>query len=211
MERTPGYRTTASSSGVTTPSTSLGGMSGLVPPQPGISIWGTSLWETPITQQPVTTLSYRPPIGRSKRLKATLGMRAPVPQVLQIAPAICTTPPLPRGQPVTPFQQVVQLPSRTSGIRVTFDSSATKPTPTGSRDIMYVGDRLAEAKMMTVSLPATPGEDRKGPPSGRPVTRCLDRRVDAPPGRLIISLHPPPLETPRHSLVALRGLPLETL
>ena len=36
-ELTPGYRT-SSSSGVTTPSTSLGGMSGLVPPPPGISI-----------------------------------------------------------------------------------------------------------------------------------------------------------------------------
>ena len=76
---------------------------------------------------------------------------------------------------------------------------------------MYVGDRLAEAEMMTVGLPATPGEDGRDPPSGRPVTRCLDRRVDAPLGRLIISLHPPPLETPHHNLAALRGLPLEIL
>ena len=76
---------------------------------------------------------------------------------------------------------------------------------------MYVGDRLAEAKTMTVSLPATPGEDGRGPPSGRPVTGCLNKGVDAPLGCLIISLHPPPLETPCHSLAALRGLPLETL
>ena len=73
--------------------------------------------------------------------------------------------------------------------------------------LMYPGDRLAEAKMMTVSLPATPGEDGKGPPSGRPVTGHLDRRVDTPPGHFIIFLHPPPLETPHHSLVALQGLP----
>ena len=53
---------------------------------------------------------------------------------------------------------------------------------------MYVGDRLAEAETMTVSLPAAPGEDG---------------RVDAPLGRLVISLHPPPLETPCHSLAAL--------
>ena len=55
MERTPIYGTTAYSSVVTTPSTSLGGMSRLVPPPPGISIWDTPLWETPIPQQPVMT------------------------------------------------------------------------------------------------------------------------------------------------------------
>ena len=97
MEWTQGYRMTASSSRVTTLSTSLGGMSGLVPPPPGISIWDTFPWEAPIPQQLVTTLSYRPPIGRGEWLKAALGMRAPVPQVTQVAPAICQPPPLPRG------------------------------------------------------------------------------------------------------------------
>ena len=38
LEQTPGYGTAASSAGVTTPSTSLGGMPGLVPPPPGLSI-----------------------------------------------------------------------------------------------------------------------------------------------------------------------------
>ena len=134
MEQTPVYRMTASSSGVTTLSTSLGGMSRLVPPPPGISIWDTSPWKTPIPQQPVTTPSYRPPIGRGKWLKATLSMRALVPQVPQIAPAIHQPSPLPRGRTATPYQQVVQLPIRTPGPRVTFDSSATKPAPTGSWD-----------------------------------------------------------------------------
>ena len=97
IEQTPVYRMTASSGGVTTPSTSLGGMSRLVPSPPGISIWDTSPWETPIPQQPVTTQSYRPPIGRGEWLKATQSMRAPVPQVPQIALAICQLPPLPRG------------------------------------------------------------------------------------------------------------------
>ena len=95
-EWTPVYRMTASSGGVTTLSTSLGGMSRLVPPPPGISIWNTSPWETPIPQL-VTTLSYRPPIGRGERLKATQSMRALVPQVPQITPAICQPPPLPWG------------------------------------------------------------------------------------------------------------------
>ena len=97
MERTPGYRMTASSGGVTTLSTSLGGMSRLVPPPPGISIWDMPLWQAPIPQQPVTTPSYRPPIGRGKWLKITLSMRALVPQVPQIAPVICQLPPLPQG------------------------------------------------------------------------------------------------------------------
>ena len=76
---------------------------------------------------------------------------------------------------------------------------------------MYAGDRLPEVEMMTVGLPAAPGEDGRGPPSGRPVAECLNRRVDTPPECLIISLHPPPLESPCHSLAALRKLPLETL
>ena len=97
MEWTPGYGTTASSSGVTTPSTSLGGMTGLVPPPPGISIWDMFPWKTPIPEQLVTTPSYRPPIGRDKWLKATLSMRGLVPQVPQIAPAIHQLPPLPWG------------------------------------------------------------------------------------------------------------------
>ena len=97
MEWTPGYGTTASSGGVTTPSTSLGGMSGLVPPPPGISIWDTFPWKAPIPQQPVTTPSYKPPIGRAERLKAAPSMRGLVPQVPQITPAICQPPPLPQG------------------------------------------------------------------------------------------------------------------
>ena len=74
-EWTPVYRMTASSGGVTTLSTSLGGMSRLVPPPPGISIWDMSPWETPIPQQPVTTPSYRPPTGRGEWLKAAQSMR----------------------------------------------------------------------------------------------------------------------------------------
>ena len=97
MERTPGYETTASSDGVTTPSTSLGGMTRLVPPPPGFSIWDTFLWKAPIPKQLVTTPSYRPPIGRGEWLKATLSMRGLVPQVPQVAPAIHQPPPLPRG------------------------------------------------------------------------------------------------------------------
>ena len=47
-----------------------------------------------------------------------------------------------RGQPVTPYQQVVQPPSKTSGLRVTFDSFATKPAPTSSQDIDVHGRQV---------------------------------------------------------------------
>ena len=95
MEQIPGYGMTASSSGVTTPSTSWGGMSRLVLPPPGISIWDTFSWKAPIPQQPVTTPSYRPPIGRGEQLKTTLSMRGLVPRVPQMAPAIHQPPLLP--------------------------------------------------------------------------------------------------------------------
>ena len=83
--------------------------------------------------------------------------------------------------------------------------------PLAVRTLTYAGNRLPEAEMMTVGLPAIPGEDRRGPPSRRPVIQSLDRRVDAPLGHLVISFHPPPMESPRHSLAVLRRLLLETL
>ena len=134
MEWTPGYEMTASSGGVTTLITSLGGMSRFVPPPPGISIWDMSLWETSIPQQQVTTPSYRPPTGRAERLKAALGIRGLVPRVPQMAPAICQLPLLPRSRPATPYQQMMQPPTRMMGLGVTFDSLASKPAPTDSWD-----------------------------------------------------------------------------
>ena len=88
MEQTPGYGMTTSSGGVATPSTPLGGMSGLVPPPPGISIWDPFPWKVPMSQKPVTTPPYRPPAGRAKQLKATMSMRGLVSQAPQMAPAI---------------------------------------------------------------------------------------------------------------------------
>ena len=64
---------------------------------------------------------------------------------------------------------------------------------------MYAGDQLPEAKMMAISLPATPEEEERGPLSGRPICRCLTRGVGAQLEHLVIPLHPPPQ--------ALRGLP----
>ena len=82
-------------------------------------------------------------------MRADLNRQAPVPQapaprasVLQslalqapqMAPPICQPLPFPRGQPATLYQQAVQPPSKSTGLRVTFNSSANKPAATGSQD-----------------------------------------------------------------------------
>ena len=54
-EQTPGYEVTASSGGVTTPSTSLGGMSEYVAPLPGLSIWSMPPLEASLPKGPVVS------------------------------------------------------------------------------------------------------------------------------------------------------------
>ena len=151
MEQTPGYGMTTSSSGVATLSTSLGGMSRLVPPPPGISIWDPFQWKVPMSQKPVTILPYRPPAGR-----AILSMRGLVPQAPQMAPAICQPPLLSQSRPAIPYQQLVQPLSKTSGLGVTFDSSASKPASTDSWDTNVHGRQ------------ATRGRDDGRLPASRP-------------------------------------------
>ena len=138
-EQTLGYGVTASSRGVTTPSTSLGGMPGLVAPPPGLSIWSMPPLEASLPKGPAASLRYRPPIGRAAQLRAALSRQALAPQALvpqapQMAPPICQPLPLPSGRPATPYQQAVQPPSKPSGLAVTFDSSADKRAPTGGQD-----------------------------------------------------------------------------
>ena len=92
MEQTLRYGVPASSGGVTIPSTSVGGMSRLVPPPPGISIWNPFQWKASIPQQLATSPPYKPPTGRAEWLKATMSMRGLVPRAPQMAPAICQPP-----------------------------------------------------------------------------------------------------------------------
>ena len=131
---TPGYGMTAPTGGVTTPSTSLRGISRLVPPPPGVSIWDPFPWKAPIPLLLVMSLPYRPPAGRAEWLKAILSERGLVPWAPLMVPAICQLPLFPQSQPATPYQQMVHPLTRTSGLGVTFDSSATKPAPTGNQD-----------------------------------------------------------------------------
>ena len=134
LEQTPGYGTTASASGVTTPSTSSRGMSGLVLAPPGVSIWDPFPWKAPISPLPGISPPYRPPVGRAKWLKAAMSMRGLVPWPPQMGPAIHQPPLLSQSRPATPYQQMVHPPAKMMGLGVTFDSTATKPAPTDSQD-----------------------------------------------------------------------------
>ena len=57
-------------------------------------------------------------------------LQTPVPHVPQVAPPTHQPPP---GQPATPYQQVVQPPSKSTGVGVTFDSSTNKAAPTSGQ------------------------------------------------------------------------------
>ena len=203
MEQTPGYGAIPSSSGVTTPSTSWGGMSGYMPPLPGMSIWNMPPLEDTIPPEPATIPPYWPPTRETGQLRSMMSVRGIVPQTPQMPTPIHQPPLLSQSQLATPYQQTVQLPSKTMGLGVTFDSSVKKPAPTDSQDMTYMEDRLPKAEAMAVSLPVIPGEDGRCPPSGRPTSQCLTRRVDTQEGRPIMSLPPPPQE--------LGGLPPKTL
>ena len=146
MEQTLEYGMTPSSSGVTTPSTSLGGMSGYVPPQPGISVWNMPPLEDSIPQGPVTIPPYWPPAGRAQQLRAAMRMRGLVPQAPQMPTPIHQLPLLSQSQPATPYQQLLQPPSKTSGLGVTFDSSASKPAPTDSWDTNVCGRQATRGR-----------------------------------------------------------------
>ena len=103
-------------------------------PPPELSIWSMPPLEASLPKGPVVSPRYRPPIGRAAQLRATLSGQTLVPQAPQMAPPIRQSLPFPRGWPATPYQQAVQPLGKSSGLGVTFDSSATKPTPTGGQD-----------------------------------------------------------------------------
>ena len=46
----------------------------------------------------------------------------------------------------TLYQQMVQLPAKTMGLGVTFDSSATKPAPTDSQDTDIHGRQATQGR-----------------------------------------------------------------
>ena len=163
VEQTPGYGVAASSGGMTTPSTSVAGMPGYVTPLPGLTppdffIWSLPPPEAPLPQGLPTALQGLSCIGRSIQVRATVGRHAQVkmaqgPQApAQWAPTLPTSaphtpqmaPPLhqpPPGWPATPYQQAVQLPGKSTGRGVTFDSPIDKTSPLAVKALRTMGDQ----------------------------------------------------------------------
>ena len=92
--------------------------------------------------------------------------QAPTPQVPQMVPPLHQPLPSSGGWSATPYQQVVQPPSKPKGRGVTFDSSATNLRPRVVKTLTVMGGRELEAEMITPGLPVTAGEHARGPPLG---------------------------------------------
>ena len=154
VDQFPGYGATASSGGMTSPSTTAAGMSGYVPPPPGLPPIDFSNWRLPPPEAPASRgLPTAPPglpgVGRFIRLRGTakrivgaqmvqhpgglaqqtLTPPTSMPCAPQTVLPLCQPPP---EQPATPYQQVVPLPKKPTGRGVTSDAPTDKTTPTGS-------------------------------------------------------------------------------
>ena len=168
VEQAPGYGLTSSSGGVTHLSTSMGGMPGYVVPPPGLTPPDFSTWSIPPQEAPPppglpVSPRYRPPMGRASQLRAAIDrqahvlwaqvLQAPTSQAPQMVPPLHQPLPSSGSRPATPYQQVVQPPSKTTGLGVTFNSSTNKHAAAGRQDATTHG------------RPATRGWDDKSRPA----------------------------------------------
>ena len=153
VEQTPGYGVTASSGGMTTPSTSVAGMPGYVAPLPGITPPDFSSWsllppEAPLPQGLPTASQGLSHVRRSIQVRAAVERQARAQLVQgpkglaqwaqtqptsalhtpQMAPPLCQPPP---GWPATLYQQAVQPPGKSTRRGVTSDPSIDKMAPAG--------------------------------------------------------------------------------
>ena len=146
----PGCRVTASSGGMTAPSTPAAGMSGYLPPPPGLPPIDFSKWRLlppeALASRGPTAPPNLPGVGRSVGLRGTVKrimgashpgrlaqwMPAPpmsMPCVPQMVPPLQQ--PCPKW-PAMPYQQAVQPPKKPTGRGVVSDILADKTTPLGS-------------------------------------------------------------------------------
>ena len=155
VEQTPGYGVTASSGGMSTPSTSVAGMPGYVVPPLGLTPPDFSSWSLPPPEAPLpwglpTASQGLPGVGQAMQIRATVerhaqaqlaqGPRAPAQWAQMLPKSVPCTPQMalplhqpPPGWPATLYQQAVQPPGKSTGRGVTFDSSIDKTAPTGGQ------------------------------------------------------------------------------
>ena len=155
VEQTPGYGVTASSGGMTTPSTTVAGMSGYVAPPPGLTLPDFSSWRLLPSEPPTPSggLTTAPPglpgVGMSLMLRGAADRNSMAQMVqcpgdlaqwAQTQPTLVLhapqmVPPLHQPLPgwlAMPYQQAVQPPRKSTGRGVTSDPSADKTAPVGS-------------------------------------------------------------------------------
>ena len=150
VEESPGYGATASSGGMTAPSTTAARMSGYVPGLPPIdfSNWRLLPPEAPGSRGLPIAPPSLPGVGRSIRLRGTakritgaqmaqspgglaqwmLTLPMPPPCMPQMVLPLHQPPP---GQPATPYQQVVQPSKKPVGRGVAADTPTDKTAPVG--------------------------------------------------------------------------------
>ena len=116
----------------------------------------------------------------------------------QMAPPLHQPPP---GWPATPYQQAVQLPGKSTGRGVTFDSSVDKTSPTGGQSLEDCGRQRTRGGETVADLPVTPGECKR-----RQVCSRLIRRMISPPGQPKTFPQPQHLKVPRLSRAVRQGL-----
>ena len=152
-EQTPGYGVTASSGGMTTPSTTAAGMSGYVAPPLGLTPPDFSSWrllppEAPPSGGLPAAPQGLPGIGRSLMMRgaAERNARAQMAQgpsslALQAQTQPTSAPCMPQMVPplrqplpgwlAMPYQQAVQPPRKSTGRGVASDPSTDKTAPAG--------------------------------------------------------------------------------
>ena len=213
VEQTPGYGVTASSGGMTTPSTTVAGMSGYVAPPPGLTPPDFSSWRLPPPEAPPSgglpaasqglshmgrSIQVRAMAERQARAQLAQCPRGLVPPAQTQPPAAPCTPqvvlPLcqpPPGWPAMPYQQVVQLPSKSTGRGVASDPSADKTAPTGGPSSQDHGRPTTRGWGDGGRYVSHPRECRR-----RQVCSCHIRRAICPPGQCQMFLHQQHLKGP---------------
>ena len=144
----PGY--VAPPPGLTPPDFSIWSIPPLeVPPPPGLPV--SPLYQPPMGRalllraavnqqaQVLQTPGLQTPVLQAQVLRATVQaplpqLQAPLPQAPQTVPPLHQPLPSSGSQPATPYQQVVQLPVKSKGRGVTFNTSANKVAAVGSQD-----------------------------------------------------------------------------
>ena len=198
----PGCRATASSGGMTAPSIPAAGMSGYVPPPPGLPPIDFSKWRLPPPEAPASRGPTAPPnlpgVRRSDWLRGTAQRITGVPypgglaQWMPVPPTSmpCTpqmAPPLQQPcleWPAMPYQQVVHPPKKPAGRGVAADAPTNKTASVGDvPDHGRPSMRGQGGSSQSVSHP-------RGVP-GKASAQPLHQEGDLPSG-LMPSVPPPP-------------------